>query len=765
MSSQSGDFSCTEITWEESSTKCKNYYGVVEEPREERIIPIKLLDRGISIHTASDEEDEPFWVVESVKKHEEVRNEIKKMKENKISQTSLTESYYEDDDNSLKELLKRVQKQRNDLEDILEKENNNSNISNAYSSKPILSRTNSFLNETSTPKAKSISRLSSLDEKIKCNELLDNETNEFNSNSSDTCTKTKEQHSLITENISKTCLTNITEKLDRSEKGVLAFNLSSDMIKNDFPLQIVNLGRNNSKVEDSKILNTVKRNSISRLSSKEENDSSFLPKKVTDEYTESPQKKSLYRVFSNEERDDSSPTTILSNECYEKPKESSLSNFSPTKDLKQKEINNDIIKRKSNPLSPVKTEESGEKYSKIKNTVDDESNKDLLQNLNDYGHISSHAENNNLNKINYIPENNLSNKTNNDNCKNINDNNNLNKSSTLQMPKPDDADCRRKSLIQESNILSDALNDICNEIPEDSNYNKQIKLSNKDDVDMKYNNSKTRNKIGIDSSKSPVELEDSAKSLSYDNVDTQDYFGKGKSNILNITPDKNNSNLKHTESDSIPKLNNEKHLIKINDELDNVPTKIPQTSNTEASKLPLDLSINQNDLRDFDNNDLKTIHFPKSRLNNADENISSNKKILHNCEPHSLPESLPKSNDLNMLSNDINELKNTDNNLCPNNFTNTSLSLNEENNENNKESPLKEHFMNKEDDLNNTELNSHETKIATINKPSSDRTNDENENELRLKTLDKQFKEKNIESSNGIKQKGGIQKIKCYNNK
>lgn len=780
VSSQSGDFSCMEITWEESSTKYKNFYGVVEEPREERIIPIKL-ERGISIHTASDEEDEPFWVVESVKKHEEVRNEIKKMKENKTSQASLTESDDEDDDNSLKELLKRVKKQRNDLENILEKENNNINISDICSSKQTLSRSNSILSESSTPKAISISRLSPLDEKIKNNELSNNETNELSSNKSYTYIKNKEQHSSITENISKTCLSNVTDKLDTPEKEKLTFDLSSDMTENDAPLQIRSLIKNGSNLEDS-VLNTAKRNSISRLPSKEDNTNSFLPKKVTDKYTENSERKSLSRVFSNEKCNDLSiPKNILSNEYDVKEKsrsnltssENSKQEFTLEKSIlpltKQEESNTDILSKNliSNSFPPVKTEESSEKYFKIQNTINKEPNNVFTQNFNDLVH--SPTKNNNLNEINFIPENNRGEETNNEYCTKINGSNDVNGLSALQTPKSDDADFRRKSLIKQSSILSDALNAICNDISEDSNYSKPKKSSNENEIDKKCDNSILGITIEKHSSNPQTELNDSVKSSSFDEIDKQDSFGRRKSNILSTLPDKNISNLKHTENDLISKLNDEKPSAKFNNELDNIPDlEKSQTSNTEVSRLPLDLNVNNKKISDFKKNESTTILSPKSTFNNAGENILSNKEILHNCEPYSAQESLPKSNDMkiskeSILSNDINKSKNTGDDSNPTNFIHGSLSSYEKNNEN-KKMQLIEYSVNKVDNLNNSELNSNKINIEALHQPSGDRIDDENNDKLRLKTLENKFKEDNIESSNGIKQIGGIQNIKCYSN-
>lgn len=818
------------MSWEESSTKCKNYYGVVEEPKDERIIPIKI-DRGISIHTASDEEEEPFWVVESVKKHEEVRNEIKKIKENKISSESLADSNYDDEDNSLTELLKRVQKQRNDLEDILEKENHSSDMFKANHAEQILSRSNSILSEASTLKASSVSRLSSIEEKISVDS-----SNESISNISNTQIKNKKEYSSITENITNEFMFNTIHNLDRPKKGSITdLSINADTLENDFSFKIENRNRKYSKHEDS-VFNTVQIPSISKLSSEIEYDNSFFSEKSTIEYSEKPKRGSLSRLPSIEERINSSiPTKIISNEYSDRPKRGSLSRMSSTEDSNQNltltKSNDEYCdqpKRRSISRLLSSEVEGDNSFLSKKSTIEYSENpkRGSLSRLssieernhssmptkiisNEYsnrprkGSLSRMSSTEDLTLAKSIPStradescnpiqssNDYSNKSNftknNDILENINDakknilEDNVNKSSALQMSKADEADNRRKSLIQQSSILSNALSAMCTDIPEIS---KQKRLSiNEDKIDDKYNNSTLKERIENVFSKPS----NSIKSVSFDEGEAKDSLDR-KSSISRITQDKKSIlNVENFEN----KLNDQKMLSEINSELnDNISIiKKPELLNTETTSPFLNLDTNQTKLNDLENSDL-TNKQPASgllkKILDSTINISNdliftpvpndvntcrllNKEIQNNHELPSKSNFLPKDNNLDLLesisTNDMNNLKRPESELFSNNSPDSSLLLKEEKYMDNQEISFENHFAHKKDDINNTKPNTQETNVKILQQQSTDSTDYENETKLKIKSEDTTNDENDDTSTSGIKNIGGIQNIRCNNN-
>jgi len=815
MSSQSGEFSCVEMSWEESSTKCKNNYGIVEEPRDERIIPIKI-DRSISIHTASDEEEEPFWVVESVKKHEEVRNEIKKMKENKNIQASLRDGYDEDDDNSLIELLKRVQKQRNDLEDILEKENHNMNKFEMNRSDNILSRSNSMLSESSTLKARSVSRLSSLEENIKMDDLSDNLVNELISNNSNTCTKNKREDSSIADNISKELISNTIHNIDEPKKVVL----STDTLGKSYE----HLDETYSK-HGERVLNSADRNSISRLSSIEECDNSLSSRINIKEFSEVPKRPSLSRLSSTE---------------YKKQDITLEKSISPI--IKQDESNKDSI---SKSVPRYTTEENENKLTTINNTFEDKFKPISEQNLNGSIHFS--GRNDYLNNTNNKPKSNYTKALDNDESL---------QPSPIHMPNTDEADFRRKSLIRQSSMISDALSAMCTEIPEDNKYNKQKRPSIKED--NTYYNPTLKEKTENDLLSPLIKPANSKKYPLFDAAEITDSLVR-KSSISKIGDDENIIKLENNltlklDVDDESKMNNES--------FDSLPSKQKsEISNTEPLGKSLHLELNQKKL-----NDLTTKKADSDLFNGT---LNHNSHISNDCIPHStsngenkisvldkennlnnehcpISEPLPKDNNMDIIlpkkSISSSDNENSVNDLQPNNSTNAiknlqipinknginkeddmvqkpipslldkengnksplgtqqkegiecntcnnytdispgdSLSSNYDDNFKNiaedlhtddsihpsftKEIidtdilniPLKKHLTNKENDLNNT-------KTESSKEHSQDGTNKENENISKLKTLNTPKEENYDMPRSGVKQIGGIQNIRCYNN-
>ncbi|KAL4084741.1 hypothetical protein QTP88_027657 [Uroleucon formosanum] len=611
MSSQSGEFSCVEMSWEESSSICKNYYGIVEEPRDERIIPIKI-DRSISIHTASDEEEEPFWVVESVKKHEEVRNEIKKMKENKNLQASLGDSYDEEEDNSLIELLKRVQKQRNDLEDILEKENHNTIKFETNRTENILSRSNSMLSESSTLKARSVSRLSSVEENIKMGDLSDNLVNEFISNNSNTSTNNKKETSSITDNIPKELTSKTIYNLDEPKKVIL----STDTLGKSCEHWDEIYSKHGERVLDE-------RNSISRLSSIEECDNSVLSSKNIKEFSEMPKRPSLSTLPSTE---------------YKKQDITLEKSISPI--IKQDESNKDSI---SKSFPRYTTEESENNLTTINNTLNDKFKPISEQNLNESIHFSDRHDY--LNNINDKPKSRYIKAL--DNDKSL-------QSSPIHMSNTDEADFRRKSLIRQSSMISDALSAMCAEIPEDNKYNKQKRPSIKEDntyYDTKKNDENDLLTLLIkppNSKKYPLlneaEITDSLV---------------GKSSISRTGDDENITQL---ENNLTPKLDVD-DASKINNEsFDSLPSKQKsEVSNTEPLGKSLHLEFNQKKL-----NNLTTKRADIDLLNGT---LNNNSHMSNDCIPHSTSNSenktslLDKENNLNNEQRPISEPFLKDNNL------------------------------------------------------------------------------------------------------
>lgn len=748
MSSQSGEFSCVEISWEESSTKSKNVYGVVEEPRDERIIPIRI-DRGISIHTASDEEEEPFWVVESVKKHEEVKNEIKKMKEEKIlRQSSQVNNDDEEDDNSMKELLERVQKQRNDLEDILERKNN-------YTEKTI-SRSNSILSEASTIKERSVSRLSSLEENIKISE------------SSNIHIKNKKEFSSITENTSEEFNVNIFDNLDRPKTGSLTRNSSIDSTKNNTSLQNENLNRKYPKREDS-ISNTVKRVSLSRLSSKEECDNSFSSQKIKNEYSEIPISESQKSKVSRPNESDNASMPTNKNEDSDRSYRASLPiEHSKQDDTSETCISSDQHKSNSdvdkyNSVSKLPLQDTSEAYEKKPSKIKDKINDTLKT-------ISVENLNGSNNSLNFMKNDGLKSDI---EATKITDNDNY-ELNALQKAKADEADYRRKSLIRQSSMLSDALNAMCSEKPEDSNYTKQKRLSIKEDSIKNNLNSNLKEKNENDLSKPSIQKAISTKPPSIDEDESQGYFGR-KSSISVISNDKNIKYIENAEN----KFTKESAALGTND----IPVK-EKSDNSKigvSSRSPIVLDNNQNTFSEIENqecsiinnetnptkgtleNDLNNLHlYTNSPLYN-DKNTIPDSGILNDSDLHSTPKLLLKDNNLDIspiesivVKDDNNKSEIIVKDLNPDNLTDSSLLLEKDKCINNQTIPLKKHLIDKENSLKNTESNIKNTNVVMSTQPTSDTKNQTNEKILKIN------EEIHDKSTYGIKQ--GIQNIRCNNN-
>ncbi|XP_060852350.1 obscurin isoform X3 [Rhopalosiphum padi] len=777
MSSQSGEFSCVEMSWEESSTKCRNYYGIVEEPRDERIIPIKI-DRSISIHTASDEEEEPFWVVESVKKHEEVRNEIKKMKENKNSQQLLGDSCDEDDDNSLIELLKRVQKQRNDLENILEKENQKENIINPYKfevnrSENILSRSNSMLSESSTLKARSVSRLSSLEENTKMDELSETLVNELISNNSNTCINSKKETSLITENTSKELISDTIYNTDRPKKSVLTHSLYTETLGNSCE----NSDEKYSKDEGT-VLTSANRASISRLSSIEECDNSFSPKKNIRECSEIPKRLSLSRL----------PST-------EHAKKDFILEKSTSPIVKENELNKDFY-----PSSFLQDKIEYE-LTKINDTLDKSFKPISEHNLNES--ISILDNNDDVNNINNKPKSNYTKAL---------DNDKSNEYSPFRLSKADEADFRRKSLIRQSSMISDALSAMCAEIPEDNKCNKQKRYSIKEDNDQikdSYSRKSSFSKIVCDEnntnlgkkliSKLDADREPEIHNESFDSltekklseISSTEPLKKSLLPELNkkIISDLKNNDLTTTKADSgLSNYENKSFLLdkenNLNNEKLSVSNSLPKDNNLDIV-LPKDNSLSSDIKNSM--NDLKpnaSTLFKGKETNNLPTPILEN---LENKEGDIVKQSslslLDKKhgNTLTLATNQKGDIacnNNTDlspsNSLSLNNIdssTNITQDLNPNNSvhlpitkeiidTNVLNMPMEKLLINKESEINNDKTGKPIEKVDQIIKEHSpDGTNKENENISKLKTLKTSMEENNDKQRSGVKQIGVPPKI------
>ncbi|KAE9543197.1 hypothetical protein AGLY_003108 [Aphis glycines] len=735
MSSQSGEFSCVEMSWEESSTKCRNYYGIVEEPRDERIIPIKM-DRSISIHTASDEEEEPFWVIESVKKHEEVKNEIKKMKENKNSQALLGDSYDEDDDNSLVELLKRVQKQRNDLENILEKENQKENIINpdkfeVNRSENILSRSNSVLSESSTLKGRSVSRLSSLEENTRTGELSDTSVNELISVNSNSCTNNKKETSFITENLSKELISNSINNSDGSKKAVLTHSLYTDALGNSRE----HLDEKYSKHEGS-ILNSTDRISMSRLPSIEECDNSFSPRKNIKEFSEIPKRSSLSRLSSTE---------------YTQKDIVLEKSISPT--IKQDELNKDVSKS----FLQDKTEDNG------LTTINNKFKPISEQNLND---------STNKPKNNYIKD---------------LDNVKSNEPSPLRLSNTDEADFRRKSLIRQSSMISDALSAMCAEIPEDNKYKKQKRFSIKEDngkitdslvrkpsfsndenitnlekkiitkLDVDNNKSKIAEKSNTEPLRKSVNPELNQKKMNDLNIIKADSDLSNDKNKMSLLDEENNlNNEKPSVSKSLPK-----DSILSSDDIKNSTNDLQPNDSTNATFLskPKDTNNLQTSIKE--NLENKEDDVVKQSSSNVLDNKHGNKSTLGTEQI----EDIVRTNNTDLspnnssLLNEIDYSKNIENDLQPNDSIPLSLTK-EKIDSDILNIPIDKLLVNEENDKNNTKTGETTEIVDKINKEHSpDDMIEENKNISESK-IENTSKEENYDKpSSGEKQIGVPPKI------
>lgn len=765
------------MSWEESSTKCKNYYGVVEEPREERIIPIKI-DRGISIHTASDEEEEPFWVIENVKKREELRNEIKNMKENKNSEESLADNYFEDEDSLLNDLLRRGRKQRNELENILEKENNKNNVFEMNCAEEIVLQNNSRLSESYTLKEKLVSTLSSLEEDIDMNKISENTLNESISRNSNAHIKHKKGYSSVTENISNKLMYSTTENVITSEKGYITNQSSTDMVENCSSFKIENLNTQNSKYEDG-TLNTVKKASISTSSSKEEEcNNTSLPQKTINEYSKKQKKGSLSRLSSIEEHNNSSvPSKIIFNEYSDRSKRASLSstedssqdftsNKTTSYDTKLEESNTEFIENDS-ISKPFSLDNHKKKCFEINNTLNNEPKIIEVQNLND----SNNTPNFTKNEFNYDS-----------NMAKTYSNDNLNKSNDINMSTIDEADSRRKSLIKQSSVLSDALNAMCSEIPENTTYNKLKRLSIKEDkFNDNFNDCNLKETTKNDLLKTLIKKSNSIKSSSFDEDKADD---SSKSNISKITNNKNSIDLENEENKLKSKLNNKIDVSDINNVIRDVhgKSKSLEISNPE---IPSNIDTNHQKLDDFENNDITSkkpdsdierildtnAHTSNNQANesNTSNNVNASNKILNHRELHSTPNSLQKDNKMDVLFKesisicDINS-KSGDEGLHSNNSTNDLLSSKEKKDIDNQEMSFKDHLVNKENERNSTEPIIEETNIKALEQPSEDIINNENKKTLKLKKMDTTIEENTNKSISGIKKIGGIPNFRCNNN-
>ncbi|XP_025423037.1 obscurin isoform X4 [Sipha flava] len=736
MSNQSEGFSCVEMSWEESSIKCKNFYGIVEEPRDERIIPIKI-DRGISIHTASDEEEEPFWVIESVKKHEEVRNEIKKMKEDKILQrSSSVDNYDKEDDKSLNELLKRVKKQRNDLEDILNKEN--------HFTEKTVSRNNSIFSEASTVEERSVSRLSSLEENIKicesANNLLNNDK--------------KKELSSIKENTLEEFKANIINNLDIPKNGSITNGSSTDTSQNNSFIQNENLDEKYSKNENN-ILNPVKRISLSRLSSTEDCDNSYLPEKYIKVCSENPINESQKFIVTSFKESHKTSMPIKLNEYSDissiGSKPDTVNETSISSDNNQYEFNNLVSKS----LLRDKSEEYEKKPHNINDELNDKLKKIEIEHLNDFYNSINTINNNGLNNINKV-------------TKIIeNDNDELD---ALQKYKTEENDYRRKSLIRQSSILSDALNALCNETPEDSNYNKQKKLLIEEDSINNTFNFNLKEKNENDLSKLSTQKANSTKSSLTDN-ESQGNLSR-KSSISKISDDKNITIPENSEG----KFHKENNQSGINNILVKEEPKMSSLETSSKSSILLD--ENQKILNELENKELTAIkeetnltkrtlennlynlhENSSSSVLNKNENVITDDGILNDQDVHSTPKLLFKDNSLDKLpeepitvegNNKKSKIIVKDSNL--NNLTGTSLLSKEDKNINNQAVPLNEHFVDKESNMNYTGQNIKDTNDIISTEPTLDNKEHTNEKISKLKSVGIENEEIYDKSTCGTKQ-------------
>ncbi|XP_050440742.1 obscurin isoform X7 [Adelges cooleyi] len=292
VNSQSGEFSCVEISWEESSTKHKSYYGLVEEPKDERIIPIKI-DRGLSIHTATDEEDEPFWTFENVKLHEDEHLMANRPKGTK-SASILSRENSEDEDSSLNDLLKRVKKQRSDLEQILE----------------IKNKTHIIPSPSDNSKRDSLSRYSSIDEiddgSISVIEKLSRkyskqEYNDLEVAKPKSAEKTLSKHYEKSEHHSLSKISSINSQTKLPERGSLTNSFLTDKSNDILPGSYSRLSTTDEK---GKI---TKRGSYSRLYSND--DQSDLHKRESisrllsiDDDKDVTNRRSISRLSSNDDQ-------------------------------------------------------------------------------------------------------------------------------------------------------------------------------------------------------------------------------------------------------------------------------------------------------------------------------------------------------------------------------------------------------------------------------------------------------------------------------
>ncbi|XP_050523342.1 obscurin isoform X47 [Daktulosphaira vitifoliae] len=372
MNNQATEFSCVEISWEDSSSKSKSYYGIVEEPKDERIIPIKI-DRGISIHTATDEEEEPYWIIDNKKmKNEEHVQTIKGEVKKKTWMTS-TPNSDDEDNSSLNDLFLRVKKQRNDLEDILqnkkididesslnENENNNTltlieklskkyskqenddlekyTVSSVYStdynvkiSRRPISRLSSYDDQLTILQRQSLSRYSSTEDE-------DNRNKKTYLNASTAEKNLDLNHSSLTENI---------EDLVRYPKqgSISKFSLINETLQNkrESYSRLTSDDENNTFYKQESLSN-IKPDSISRFDSTDDksglSQKKSLSRLTSVDETDKPKRGSLTRFDSTEDKSEKTQTEPLSRLTSvvetDKPKRGSISRFDSTEDKSEK---------------------------------------------------------------------------------------------------------------------------------------------------------------------------------------------------------------------------------------------------------------------------------------------------------------------------------------------------------------------------------------------------------------------------------------------
>ncbi|XP_050523300.1 obscurin isoform X8 [Daktulosphaira vitifoliae] len=368
MNNQATEFSCVEISWEDSSSKSKSYYGIVEEPKDERIIPIKI-DRGISIHTATDEEEEPYWIIDNKKmKNEEHVQTIKGEVKKKTWMTS-TPNSDDEDNSSLNDLFLRVKKQRNDLEDILqnkkididesslnENENNNTltlieklskkyskqenddlekyTVSSVYStdynvkiSRRPISRLSSYDDQLTILQRQSLSRYSSTEDE-------DNRNKKTYLNASTAEKNLDLNHSSLTENI---------EDLVRYPKqgSISKFSLINETLQNkrESYSRLTSDDENNTFYKQESLSN-IKPDSISRFDSTDDksglSQKKSLSRLTSVDETDKPKRGSLTRFDSTEDKSEKTQTEPLSRltsvDETDKPKRGSISRIDSTDD-------------------------------------------------------------------------------------------------------------------------------------------------------------------------------------------------------------------------------------------------------------------------------------------------------------------------------------------------------------------------------------------------------------------------------------------------